>query len=167
MGLGKDFCKIRAYESQIHKKKKSAAKFEEEEMVEFEDEVQIVQDRDGSVYVQIRHDGVYLKVIPPLGSGRKATVEDASFIFARKNILDYDRPLVTELLKKPLSKYIQIGAHKHITMNDSIVTVEIEDQEMTAYMTVTRPGEGGVDLSFEEYIKIINNNGVTFGIKEK
>ncbi|GHU39992.1 polymerase [Spirochaetia bacterium] len=167
LGLGKDFCKIRAYENPLHKKKKSKEKFAEEELGEGSEEVEIIQDRDGGVFVQIRNDGVYLKAVPPLGKGRKASNEDAYFLLAHRNVSDYDKKSVDEIVRKPRSKYIQIGVCKHITINDSIVDVEIADQEMSAYIKVSKPGPGGIDLTCEEYVKILNNNGVTYGISEE
>jgi uncharacterized protein (DUF342 family) len=50
--------------------------------------------------------------------------------------------------------------------NNTIANIEIADSDMKAYMTITPPGKGGADFSYEEYYSLLMANGVIKGINE-
>ncbi|GMO41383.1 MAG: FapA family protein [Termitinemataceae bacterium] len=168
LGVGRNLCKIRAWERpDIKKKKEKQAVSEAENLFGDYEELAIEQDKDGEVFVQARHDGLYLKVTYPVGDGSKATEEDALALLESREPTSINKPFVTQAVKKAEGEYILVAEYKHIMLNDSSVEVEIADQEMKAFIKVRAPGHGGANLSFEDYISALNNNGVTYGIDEK
>ncbi|MCK5675148.1 MAG: DUF342 domain-containing protein, partial [Spirochaetales bacterium] len=51
--------------------------------------------------------------------------------------------------------------------SDPLVTVEITDFEMKAFITITPPGNGGADIEFSNIINFLKNNNIIHGIDEE
>lgn len=125
----------------------------------------IDEDRDGDVCLNLAVDGAFLKVTPPKGKGRKAS-EAAAFALLDSRHVNCDRELVSKAVREAAAYYQRVGDFEHRPVNDSMVSVEISDVEMKAFITVTPPGIGGCDISVETYLSFLRNNRVVFGVKE-
>ncbi|MDR2803834.1 MAG: FapA family protein [Treponema sp.] len=162
-GIGKNICKIRAY-------KRNRTNVEDElndtEIIEDVEDFGANDDIDGEIFLQCRRTGVYLKVTQPIGNGEKASKPDVLYILNKRNINNFDNSILNNLLKNPGMEYIRIADFQHMPFNDTVVNVEIADQETKAFMRVTAPKTGGADLTYSEYIKILNTNGIVYGIDE-
>ncbi len=123
-------------------------------------------DRRGEVFVRLTHEGVFLKATPPVGRGGKASERQALEQLARRGVRDYDAALVSQVIRHADGEYIKVGEYDYNPANQSVVSVEIAEQEMAAYATVLRPGPGGPDLTYEEIIAALNARGVVYGIQE-
>jgi uncharacterized protein (DUF342 family) len=121
---------------------------------------------DGDVFVQLRNGDVFLKVIPPVGKGTYMTEADARVALERRRILGYNEELVRQTVKEAANTYVRVAGFQHNVANNSFVRVEISENEMFAYVSVTPPGVGGGDVSFEGYKGLLHSNGVIYGIKE-
>ena len=130
-------------------------------------EEKIIINADGDVFVHLSPDGAYMKVIPPKGNGREASESEAFKLLQMRNIADYNPDQVTKVVKQAAAEYIRVGSFEHKPSNDSMVSVDITDAEMKAYITVTPPGFGGCDISVETYLSFLRNNRVVFGINEE
>jgi len=126
----------------------------------------INEDADGDIFVHLSVDGVFLKAIPPKGKGRKITDADAHKILHSRYVKEFDQALVSSTVKEAAGEYIKIGDFEHRPVNDSMLTVDITDAELKAYITVTPPGIGGCDISVETYVSYLRNNRVVYGINE-
>jgi uncharacterized protein (DUF342 family) len=109
---------------------------------------------------------VYLKVTRPEGNGDPATVQDAVAALARRRIVSYDKIVVKAIVDKSVGNYIRVASFQHTATNDSFIRVEVDDNQMKAFIMVTPPGVGGGDADYDTYVTLLNNNNVTFGIKE-
>jgi uncharacterized protein (DUF342 family) len=121
---------------------------------------------DGDVFVQLRNGDVLLKVIPPVGKGKHVTEADARAALERRRILGYNEALVRQIVKEAAGTYVRVAGFQHSSANNSLVRVEISENEMFAYISVTPPGAGGGDVSFEGYKGLLHSNGIIYGIKE-
>jgi uncharacterized protein (DUF342 family) len=164
MGAGKKDWVIRAYEQVRAKKKKTSEEMLEE--LEESTETAIV-DKDGDAFVQRWSDGIYLKVTPPAGNGKKAGYTNAMHALSSKDINDINADLVDKIVHEAGGVYVKIAAYQHKPQNDSMATVEVDDNEMHVYITVTPPDEGGCDLTYDAYISLLKQNRVYHGIKEE
>jgi uncharacterized protein (DUF342 family) len=163
LGSGKRDWKIRAYERAVTGKKKDRnALFGEGPGAD----VPVIEDRDGEAYVHLSSDGAFLKVTPPRGRGRKAAEAHAMQALTSRGVRDIDEALVGRLIREAAGTYVKAGDFDHRPVNDSIVSVDIPDGEMKAYIQVTPPGQGGCDLSVETYLSFLRNNRVVYGVKE-
>ena len=164
LGKGKKSWSIKAYERiEVSDFKLSAIGDNGENY----DEEEASEDADGDVFLHLSSDGAFLKATPPLGEGKAITESEAIHLLQARNVYDYDRDLVAKIVKHASSEYVRVGDFEHRPTNDSLVTVEISDLEMKAYITVTPPGVGGCDISYETYMSVLRNNRVVYGINEE
>jgi hypothetical protein len=164
MGAGKKDWVIRAYErvSSVKKKQK------EEQLVDEDlDNVAVIADKDGDAFVQCWRDGVYLKVSPPVGNGRRIYSGYATQVLQDRGINDFDNALVEKLIEQADGLYVKVAEYKHNPMNDSMASIEIDDSEMHVYVTVIPPSEGGADLTVQSYKSLLAQQRVYYGVKEE
>jgi len=154
---------IEAYQRIIVKKEKPGASSDEEEESA---ETRISDDINGDVYLHLSPDGAFLKAELPRGSGRRASVSDAVKLLQERQVSEYDNELVASVVREAAGEYVRVGTFEHRPINDSMVTVEISDAEMKAFITVSPPGIGGCDISVETFLSFLRNNRVAYGIDE-
>ncbi|MDR0637853.1 MAG: FapA family protein [Spirochaetaceae bacterium] len=121
---------------------------------------------DGQVFVQFRNGDVLLKVTPPIGKGKSVTEAEARGALERRRIMGYNDTQVRQVVKEAADTYIRVAAFQHNAANDSFARVEVSEDEMNAYVSVTPPGAGGGDISSESLKRLLHGNGVIYGIKE-
>jgi uncharacterized protein (DUF342 family) len=162
-GSGKRDWKIRAYERVSPKKKEAeGASF-------FQDEVfaaPVIEDKPGDAFVRLSADGAYLKVVPPRGTGAALAEAQARAALEARNVTGIDDALVAKTVKEAGAVYVRVGDFEHHAINDSMASVDIVDQEMKAVLTITPPGPGGCDISFENLLSFLRNSRVVHGIKK-
>ncbi|MDR1837143.1 MAG: FapA family protein [Treponema sp.] len=164
LGAGKKDWVIRAYERARIKKIKSE---EEEIAAEQAEDIQVIIDKDGDAFVQCWRDGVYLKVTPPVGNGKRIFQAYAVQVLHSRGIEDFDSDMVEKLVDEAGGEYVKVAEFAHKPQNDSMATVEIDDFEMKVFITVLPPGEGGADLKYDSYISLLKQNRVYYGINEE
>ena len=124
-------------------------------------------DVDGEVFVRLAPEGVLLKVTPPSGKGKSATERQALDALDRRGVDSFDRSMVARVVKAADGEYVPVGDFAYNPASDPIMTLDITDFEMKAYIVVRPPGEGGSDLSFEVIENFLKNNEVVHGLKEE
>jgi uncharacterized protein len=123
-------------------------------------------DRDGKAIVQLRPEGVFLKVLPPLGGGRKAGEGDALEALHERAVHDFEKNLVKSVVKQADGDFVKVGEFIYNPSADAILSVDITDFDMKAFIVVKPPNPGGADMSFDGIISVLKNNGVVHGINE-
>jgi uncharacterized protein (DUF342 family) len=123
-------------------------------------------DRPGRAIVRLYQEGVMLKVLPPVGSGKPCTDKDAVKALNDRAIHDFDRALVSKAVREQEGSFVRIGEFVYNPAADSILTVEIADYEMKAFVIIRPPGPGGTDLPFDTMITYLENNSVVHGVKQ-
>jgi uncharacterized protein (DUF342 family) len=167
MGAGKKDWLIRAYERDRVKKTKSDDQLGEDDLASDTDDTPVIVDKDGNAYVQVRRDGVYLKVTSPAGNGRKVYLAAAMQALNNKNIENFDSDMVERLVNDAGGEYVKIAEFTNNPVNDSMANVDVDDAEMKVYITVSPPGEGGADLNFDGYMSLLKQNRVYHGVNEE
>jgi uncharacterized protein (DUF342 family) len=163
LGTGKKDWKIRAYERAFIEKEK----FQEDIFIDpLAVQKPVIEDKDGDSFVQLRPDGAFLKVTAPVGKGRKAEEAHAMHELLGRGVKYLDEALVGQLIKEAAGEYVKVGDFDHKPANESMVTVEIVENEMKVLIEVTRPGPGGCDITQEAYISLLKSHRITYGIKE-
>ena len=119
---------------------------------------------DGFFELLYQADGVYLKVHPPMGSGKKVTVNDVLNKMAKKQLRNFDRAAVELAIMKAKQIPERIAeSQEEVKINASMNTI-VSPDKMKAYVIIMPP-EGGRMLTFDEIMKQINESGITYGIK--
>lgn len=122
---------------------------------------------DGKAFVCCFPNGVFLKVIEPVGTGRAIKIDDVIEKFKKRNIAVPDENVLMPIVKDATGEYKRVANYNHNPVNDAIITVNVKDDEMSAYIYVIPPGPGGADVSTEKIKYFLQNNNVTFGFDEK
>jgi uncharacterized protein (DUF342 family) len=163
-GRGAKPWKIKAYAGSAKIDKPDDDK-DEKAALEKEPEPEVV-DTDGQAFVQLRNGDVFLKVTSPVGKGKYVTEAEVRRALEHRRIMSYNENFVRQMVKDAAGTYIRVTGFQHNIANDSFARVEISEDEMYAYITVTPPGVGGGDVSYEGLKNLLRGNGVIYGIKE-
>ncbi|MDR0389166.1 MAG: Jag N-terminal domain-containing protein, partial [Spirochaetaceae bacterium] len=163
LGSGKKDWKIKAYQRAVEKKEKNkkGRSSGEEEFIS-----PVIEDRDGDAFVFLGSEGAFLKVIPPVGRGRRANESHAMNALHARNVQEIDENAVRETVRQAAGVHVKVGTFAVNPMNDAMISVDIAAQEMKATIYLTPPGPGGCDLSVDAMLSFLHNNNVVFGINE-
>jgi uncharacterized protein (DUF342 family) len=123
--------------------------------------------RDGKVCVRLTPEGVFLKVSPPQGKGRRVTEREAIDKINRRYGGRFDTGMVSKVVRYADNEWVKIADYMHNPANDPMMSVDIIDAEMRALLTLHPPGAGGADPTFDAMVEFIQRNGVVHGIKEE
>ena len=167
MGLMKKPWKIRAYESSsiLQQKKKIMEEQLAAENGEVGEEKQV--SRDGLFYIHRFGAHIFVKVLLPVGDGKPVDVNDLINTARRPDNLSLDEDLLAKLAVEGTNgQYVEVGDYNHVNAGDAILAVDISKDEMSATITVSRPSQGGSELSEEKIINTIKTQGVVAGILE-
>ena len=157
--------KIRAYEA--HKVRKPNVHAEVAAGLSTEELPEENMDRDGAAYVFCAPDGVFLKVTPPIGNGRKVALADVVERIRDRNVAVPPDEILKPIVKACADEYVRIGHYEYVPGNDALMSVEISDDEMKAYLFVSPPMPGGADVSADMIITFLSNNRVISGVNEE
>lgn len=165
LGMGKRPWTILAYEG--HKKVKVAAGDEEGFLPDLDNAPTAVEASvDGQVFVRMWSDGVYLKVTKPQGIGAPATEDDALDALQGRGVRDINRQIVKGAIKLQTGTYGKVAEFNHNGTNDATISVFVDNDEMRAQVSLGVPGQGGADVSREDIINILRQNGVVHGLDD-
>jgi uncharacterized protein (DUF342 family) len=128
------------------------------------EEIHVVRDEDGECFVRLSSEGALLKVKPPQGRGKRASERQAIDRLEARAVRHYDEDMVRELIRQASGEYARVGEFMSNPASDALLSVEITDQEMKAFVTLTPPGPGGCDLSKDTILAFLRNNRVVHGV---
>jgi hypothetical protein len=105
-----------------------------------------------------------LRVTQPKGKGAKVSMREAISEISSRTDAKLDNQLVSKVVKTAGGEFVIIGEYDYNPANDALLSVDITDAEMKAYLTASPPGEGGTDPDYDTVVTFLQNNGVTEGI---
>jgi uncharacterized protein (DUF342 family) len=166
LGAGRKPWRVRAYPAAV--KREVEMPKADVETGDFESAAPAVEakDVDGECFVKLSPDGALLKVSPPEGKGKRVSEKQAYDKLLSRAVRAYDEALVKETVKRASSEYVRVGEFISNPANDALITVEITDQEMKAFVVLTPPGPGGSDLSKDSALAFLRNNRVIHGVSD-
>lgn len=157
LGFGKKAYKIRAYP--VVKKEEASFAQSDADLEAFKQEAVIIN-KDGEAFVHLSVDGALLKVTAPLGHGKTVNEKQAQEKLHERAVRNYDAALVAQVVKQAQGEYVRVGEFISNPASDAMLTVDIAEQEMKAYVTMLPPGPGGCDLSYDAIVALLRNNRV-------
>ncbi len=158
-GIGKRACSILAY---------PAVRSAEEQDLTSDDSGYISdaigsQDADGEVFVRLDPAGVLLKVTPPRGKGVACTERKAVQALSERGVDAFDRKMVSKVVKFADGQHVRVADYDHNPANDVAMSVELSDDEMSAWLTLLPPGLGGADPSYDAIAGFLQSHGIVYG----
>jgi len=162
-GLGKSKCVIIAYPIVLKTK-------DDLEDDEFDLNISRIgerqMDKDGEIIVRLTSAGALISVIPPVGKGKKIVEKQAIAKLNSRNVTDIDQRLVSKVVKNADGSPVKVGEFIYNPASDPIISVEITDFEMKAFITIMTPGKGGTDIDFDNILNFLKNNNIIHGMDD-
>ena len=166
-GVAKKPWVLRVYENPQLVQKKMEEKKKILAGENLEEEVK-TQDTDGIFYVHRFNDGIYLKVILPVGNGKPVKPADVQIEAKRPDTREINEDLIKQLCKEGTNgDYTEIGSFTRIPAGDAIFAVDITKDEMSATITATPPAMSGSEISSDAIKQKLRIQGVVAGIDEE
>ncbi|MCK4257461.1 MAG: DUF342 domain-containing protein [Halanaerobiales bacterium] len=122
-------------------------------------------DLNGYFRFKFAPEGIFLKIVPPKGNGKPASMHTIKQMVAEKQLIDVDLSEVENALKEGNGDYIKIAERKPELDRNAELEIKISSDGLTAYASYV-PSLGGKNLTLGEALKIIKDKGVCFGIDE-
>lgn len=126
-------------------------------------------DKDSEIIVRVKRDGVFLKVNPPVGNGKKISdMINVEQKLIDSGISEYDSALAKKILLEQNGEYQKIAEWDNSkSYNDAKITYTVNEDKMRAFITVTKPSKGGREIDINDIKEILENNNIVFGIQEE
>ena len=121
---------------------------------------------NGSFSLRLARDGVYLSVTAPRNGGEPVSREEILERIAEREVRVAHEDLLDEALERGDDVYVRIGEYDYNPINDTMLTISIEEEDMKVYITAVPPGRGGSDYGADDLTVFFQNNGVVHGIME-
>jgi uncharacterized protein len=128
---------------------------------------ELPSDKDGEIVVRLTPDGALLTVLPPLGNGKKAGERQAIAMLNSRNVTELKTSLISQIVKAADGTAVKVGEFIYNPASDPLVSVEITDFEMKAFITIRTPGKGGADIDYDNIVNLLKNNNIIHGIDEE
>ncbi len=166
-GIAKKPWVLRIYENPQFIQKKMEEKKKILAGENLEEEVKS-QDTDGIFYVHRFNDGIYLKVVLPVGNGKPVKPSDVQIEAKRPDTREINDDLIKQLCQEGThGDYAEIGSFTRIPAGDAIFAVDITKDEMSATITATPPAMSGSEISADAIKQKLRIQGVVAGIDEE
>ncbi|MDR2363683.1 MAG: Jag N-terminal domain-containing protein, partial [Spirochaetaceae bacterium] len=121
LGKGKKDWKIRVYERVMIKKEEAPAAEVEKKAL---NQISESMDKDGDVFVHLYPQGAFIKVIPPVGKGKKVSEIVVMDILNKRIIKDIDVNLMSQVVKEAAGVYVKVGYFESNPVNDAYIKLE-------------------------------------------
>lgn len=121
-----------------------------------------VSNRDGEYRIEYCTDGVYLSVLPSEGQGRAVAVETVLDDLKEREVKGYNFQLIRQAVLNQ-TQGVKIAEAQEEVIRDGEVKIDVDRDEMKAYITVFPP-RGGKTVTAELATEALRQAGVTFGI---
>lgn len=119
---------------------------------------------DGAAFVLCKKEGVFLKITAPLGKGRKVSLASVQEKFRARGLALPPADTLKVLIKNATNSYVHVSSFERIPAHDAMLSVEIRENDMKAFVTATPPGRNGADICADTILSFLRSNRVVYGI---
>ncbi len=166
MGVAKKPWVLRVYQNSLFIQKKMEEALAEAGGKVAQEETKNV-DVDGIYHVRRFGDGIYLKVVLPVGKGRPVNFNDVLIEAKRADTRTLDDALIKKLCAEGSNDdYAEIGSYSRVPAGDAVFAVDIAKDEMNATITASPPTSSGSEISMDAILQKLRIQGVVAGILE-
>jgi hypothetical protein len=127
---------------------------------------ELPKDMDGYAKVRIYKSGIWLWVYPPLGKGKKTTIDETLQRIVQLGISKVDMNLIEKIVKASSGQKVKIGDWKPNPEMDSSVYLEMSEDEMMVFAHITPPRGAGRHLEYEDIMRAMDAKGVVACVNE-
>ena len=123
--------------------------------------------RHGKFSIRVTKTGVWLKVTPPKGDGKRVDTNDVTTSLYSMRLNSVDMTKVEKEVKKASGKPVKIGEWVPNPEFDGAMSVEVTEDEMKAVVHFSPPRFSGRHMDLDDVLESLKSNGVVTGIKEE
>jgi uncharacterized protein (DUF342 family) len=124
-------------------------------------------DLDGEVHIKRSSEGIYMQITPPVGHGARVTEREALEAISIKTSKNPDRSMIAKLVKRADSQFAKVAEMYYDPTEDAVITYELADMEMKAYVRIRPPGENGSDATAEAIVSFLQANNIVHGFLDE
>ncbi len=121
---------------------------------------------DGVARMVMRISGAYIKVSPPERGGQSVTFEEAVNVLVNKSFTRYNGGQIKDIVKEASGEWVKVGDYVPNSEYDSHASIEISNDEMKAFITVSAPILTGRILEDHEIQSLIDEAGIVYGVNK-
>ena len=122
---------------------------------------------DGRCKIRVSKTGIWLTVFSSKGKGRKVDVPEIREQLNFLRISNVDNKKLEKIVSNKSGKPVKIGEWIPNPENDSRISVEMSEDEMKAFVKITKPRFSGRHLDVDDVIDALKQEGVVTGMKEE
>jgi len=126
----------------------------------------LLEKLDGRMIIGATHDGVFLTVYPPQGSGRPVSLQEVFDALTERRLGDVDPAVVQQTVRESNGKPVRLADYAPDPERNGKVVVELSGDEMKAFITLAPPTNGGLDLELADVNEALKMKRVYNGIKQ-
>ena len=133
-----------------------------------EESISEIEDVPGFFNLRLDRDGyAYLKVKPPAGDGEAVSREEVEVEIFNRALSSYDSDKIDDVVNLSDNMYVKIGEFSYNPVNDPLMSIEVSEDEMQAFIYVSEPGPGGANLTSDDITGFLKNNRVISGYSQE
>jgi uncharacterized protein (DUF342 family) len=125
--------------------------------------IEEIKPADGTFTLRLARDGAYLKVKPPTNGGNPVVKSEILERAASRGVRITHKDLLEKAVQMGDNIFVKIGEYDYNPINDTMLTVSIEENDMKVYITAIPPGPGGSDYGMDDLRVFLENNGIVHG----
>ena len=131
-----------------------------------EDTIDLDTDANGSFNLINRREGLFLRLRPPVGKGKRITSEQILAEIERRGYMDIDSQRVIAACTDPPKEPVRIGLMQFTTEFGGKFEITISEDKHEVFINITPPATGMVLIKPEDVIHKLEQKGVVAGIME-
>ncbi len=121
----------------------------------------------GKMFLQVRSDGIYLKLVAPKNDGKSVAEQDILLQIDRLLGQQPKHRTIRELCRLGFCDYTKVAGIDHRPKADARVSIQISQDRMQAFMVMTEPHDYGAHLQYSALLEILKENGIGYGYDEQ
>ncbi|MEQ9366575.1 MAG: hypothetical protein RIF32_20210, partial [Leptospirales bacterium] len=127
---------------------------------------QLEADEDGHFLIEQRDGRAYLRVTPPGKNGRPVKYVDVQARLDLFRLKAYDRAEVEDIVLAADGEFFEICPWPQTPAVDARLEVEVDEDEMQAFLKIAPPRHGGRAVDREMILAALDQAGVVYGIDQ-
>jgi uncharacterized protein (DUF342 family) len=116
--------------------------------------------------VEVRNEGVFLKIFPPKEQGTTLTVSEVTTYLNSQNLTSFDLKELNAAIQSRQLVAVRVGENTGIPINETMI-IKISADNMMVVCSFYPASDKGSKMDAQEIVKDLQFRGIRFGIKQE
>lgn len=118
--------------------------------------------------IDIREDGTYLKIYPPMNGGKKLDLDEVTSFLQQKDCVDYKIQDIRNIIDSNTSEIEEVKvSNEPIAEFDEIAKVTVASNRLVAYIRFYPPSTNGKLMTKADIVDELEKNKVKYGVQAR